>query len=135
VIGITVAALPGSGNLLPDSPEVVTELDSLRLLLLQTAEALGRGDAFEVERACNDLSSGAVNLRPAFGDLFPNRNGALSVDCEQARRRLLLPLLEARALYLAALRRWRRSLSLRRSLLDIRRDTLAYGEAEVSRWY
>lgn len=132
--GTTIAAFPRPATLAPDTSGSGMELEGLRLLLLRAADALGGGNALQVQQACNDLASGAVNLRPAFGELFPNRNGVSSVECEQQRRRLLLPVLEARAVYLAALRRWRRSLCLRRSLMDIERDASAYDEVEVSRW-
>ncbi|MFZ0705999.1 MAG: hypothetical protein WAM71_10385 [Candidatus Korobacteraceae bacterium] len=130
----SIGALSAPAGLASDSSGLGVELDSLRLLLLRGAEALGAGDAVEVQQACNELASGAVNLRPSFGELFPNRNGLTSVECEQRRRRILLPVLEARAFYLAALRRWRRSLCLRRNLMDLRRDAPAGDEAEVSRW-
>ncbi len=132
MIGTSITAL-SSADLTPEASPVAMELDSLRLLLLRAAEAMCAGDASQVQQACNDLSRTAVNLRPALGELFPNRNGA--VESDQQRRRVLLPLLEARAFYLAALRRWRRSLSLRRSLMDMQRDAPQYEEAEVSRWY
>jgi len=110
------------------------ELDRLRFLLLRGAEALCAGQGFEVEQACNQLASSVVNLRPAFAELFPDRNNLLSVDCEQQRRRLLQPVLEARAFYLAALRRWHRSLSLRRSLMEMQDLAPTYQDVEVSRW-
>ena len=134
MMGTTVSALPASAGLASDGSGLGVELDSLRVLLLRAAEALCAGDAVEVQQACNQLASGAVNLRPAFGELLPNRSGLTPVECEQRRRRILLPLLEARAFYLAALRRWRRSLCLRRNLMDLRRDAPACDEAEVSRW-
>ena len=128
-------ALSASANSLTEAASMAGELDSLRLLLVRAGEALGTGDALQVQQACNELASRAVNLRPAFAELFPPRPGGLPVESEQQRRRLFQPLLEARAFYRAALRRWRRSLALRRALLEMQNATAGYEEAEVSRWY
>ncbi len=130
----SVSALPGPDNSVPNGPGLAMELESLRLLLVQAAEALSAGDALQVQQDCNQLVDTAVNLRPAFAELFPNRNGMSPVDCEQQRRRLLQPLLQARAFYLAALRRWRRSLSMRRSLMEMQNAAPTYEQTEVSRW-
>lgn len=131
----TTAPLCGPANLAVDRSGITVELESLRLLLLRAAEALGRDDASQVERTCNDLHTRSVDLSPAFGELLPNRNGLSPVESEQQCRRLLVPLLEARAFYLAALRRWRRNLFLRRSLMKMQRDPLANNGADASGWY
>jgi hypothetical protein len=110
------------------------QAEKLRLLLLDAAQSLSSGDTSEVQRAAEELTRMAASLRPAFGELFPNPSGLAPMEVEQQRRRLLLPLLEARAFYLAGLRRWRRCLHLRRSLIEMKSDAPAYGEAELSRW-
>lgn len=130
----SVSTLPEIPSPVPNGPGLAMELESLRLLLVQGAEALSAGDALQVQQDCNQLAAAAVNLRPAFAELFPNRDGLSPVDCEQQRRRLLQPLLQARAFYLAALRRWRRSLSLRRSLMEMHNGAPTYERTEVSRW-
>lgn len=134
MIGTNSGGLSIAGSPTPAAPAVAMQLDSLRGLLLRAAEALCAGDASQIQQACEDLTSAVVNLRPAFGELFPNRNGMALAESEQQRRRLLLPVLEARAFYLAALRRCRRGLFLRRNLMEMRRDAPTYGGTEISRW-
>ena len=130
----SISALPAAANLPAEAPSVAMQVETLRLLLLGAAQALCGSDVPQVQKACDELTSAAVNLRPAWGDLFPNRSSVAAVECEQQRQRLLLPLLEARAFYLAGLRRWRRCLRLRHSLMDMQTDAPAYGDAELSRW-
>ncbi len=114
-------------------PALATEMESLRLLLLGAAEALCAGDASEVQQMCNQLTNLAVNLRPAFSEFFPNGSAMAAIELEQQRQRVLLPLLQARALYLAGLRRWRRALRLRRNLVEMQTGA-PFGDAEFSRW-
>ncbi len=130
----SISAFPNSMNLAADTPSVVMQLDALRLLLLNAAQAISAGDAPQVQAICEELTAFAVNLRPAWGELFPNRSGMTAMEYEQQRQRIVLPLLEARALYLAGLRRWRRSMRLRRSLVEMQTDAPAYGGDELSRW-
>jgi len=110
-----------------DSGRTEMQLESLRLLLLKTAESLCAGDAVAVEKAATKLMDLAAQSSSMARELA-------IADFEQKRRLLLLPLLEARAHYLATLRRWRRSLRLRRSLLNLQTGDGSYGNAEVSRW-
>ena len=116
----------------PQSP--AAQVDALRQLLLQAARAMCSSDAPQVQTACEELTQFAVNLRPAWGELLPGRNHLTAAEAEQQRQSLLRPLLDARAVYLAILRRWRRSLRLRRSLLEMHMDLPAVGGDELSRW-
>ena len=101
----SIAALPRLVDATPDATAVHLELESLRLLLLRVAEALCSGDASQVQQLSTDLDRCAVNLRPAFGKLLLDGKDLSLVECEQQRRRILQPLLEARSYYRAALRR------------------------------
>ncbi len=130
-----MVALPTPANSITARSPIAMALEGLRLLLLRAAEAMGAGDASEVSRLCDEVANSEVNLRPPFGELFTGCNGSSLIEVEQQRRRVLLPLLEARAFYLAALRRWRRNLCMRRSLMRAQRETLADDDADGSRWY
>ena len=129
---ISAVSMPASQSteILP----LAMQVEALRQLLLAAAQSLCGSDACEVQHASEELTRFAVNLRPAFGELLPNPSGMPALEIEQQRRPVLLPLLEARAFYLAGLRRWRRSLRLRRSLVEMQSDAPATGKAELSRW-
>jgi len=131
-----------AASLAPSSPgnhtlaaagSLAMQLEALRSLLASATNAIGSGDVLQVQAASEELTQLAVNLRPAWGELFPDRNSIVTLESEQRRQRLVLPLLEARAHYLAALRRWRRSLRLRRSLLEMRMEAPDHVD-ELSRW-
>lgn len=128
-----VSDLPIGARIGPERAMLDSQLASVLQLVLNAAQALCDGDASRVQDVCEDLTHMATNLQPAWGELVL-RDGGTKIDLEQERQRLLLPLLEARALYLAALRRWRRSLCLRRSLLEMQSESPAYGADELSRW-
>lgn len=121
-------------NLHADAQSPAIQLDALRTLLLNVAEAICSGDAPRVMAASAQLTALVVNLTPAWGELFPDGKHTAAMESEQQRLRVLLPMLEARALCLAALRRWRRSLRLRRSLLDMQTEVPACAGDELSRW-
>lgn len=128
-----VASLPALANDLIDDQSPPAQLEALRQLLHDGAQALSTGDALQAEAACSDLTRLAINLQPAFAALFPEHEARKGLGQEE-RQRLLLPLMEARAFYLAALRRWRRSLRLRQSLLEMQSESSAHGADELSRW-
>ena len=126
-------ASPAAENALVPAQSLAMQLEALRVLLLNMSRAITSGDALQVQAASEELTTLAVNLRPAWGELFPERNRIATLESEQGRQRLLLPLLEARAQYLAVLRRWRRSLRLRRSLLEMQVEAPDNVD-ELSRW-
>ena len=132
-----------------DEAALQQQLEALRLLLRKTAESLCAADPAEVEKNAAELTSLALAARSSWPAAMSETSQTVAkqepqscssarelaiADLEQKRRLLLLSLFEARALYLAALRRWRRSLRLRRSLLNLHAGDGSYGEAEFSRW-
>jgi hypothetical protein len=131
---VSVSASSTANNPYADMQSLALQLDTLRQLLLNAVQAIFTSDAPQVQTACEELTALAANLRPAWGELFPNQNNMTAMEAEQKRQLLLRPLFDARALYLASMRRWRRSLRLRRSLLEMQMEAPAYGGDELSRW-
>ena len=134
---MNTASLPSSSaanDICGHAQSLQLQLDALRRLLLDAAKAISTSDAQHVQSVCEALTAYAVNLRPSWGELFSTRD-LRSIQSEQEHRILLRSLLEARAFYVASMRRWRRSLRLRRSLLEMRTDLPAYDGDELFRGY
>ena len=133
MIAATIAGVPWV-DVPVEAGKPATLLESLRSLLLRGAQALYQDDASQLQTECDKLTTFVENLRPVFGKLFPDCDDLAPVQMDQQRRRVLRSVLEARALYLAAMRRCQRSVRLRRSLFDIRLESSADNADELSRW-
>jgi len=109
------------------------QLQALARLLFAAADSLCSGESEQVRGDCRQLSDFVSQLRVASAGLLARLPSATHGE-PMRRQAALLRAMEARAKYMAGLRRWRRALVLRRSLLGLRSDTPGYNNDELSRW-
>ena len=111
-------------------PELVLP-QILRTLLSTAIRALSRGDPAhlaEVSHAINGIATDILATSPN-GGCFP-----LTPDAQQQRQQVLDELRQQSSFCCAMLRRWRRSILLRRQLLDLATAPTIYTDSLDPRW-
>jgi hypothetical protein len=119
-----------SGSFPPEVQELVL-LEILKELLTATIRSLSRGEPAELAELSSSISANAEEVAATESDL---RRLPLTPAAQRQRRKLLAELRQQRSFCQAMLRRWRRSILLRRQLLDLATGTATYSEALDPRW-
>lgn len=107
---------------LPAEQELIL-LETLKSLLDGAGLYLSGGDALPLLEVSQQISSAAQALLAC--SVQPCRSPA-TPEAQEKRRQLLVELGQQRSFCRAMLRRWRRSLALRRQLLDIDSEPVPY---------
>ena len=112
-------------TLSPEAQELVL-LETLRALLTAAIQALSRGEAGSLAEVSRQVKRTAENIMATSLTLghFP-----LTPEARQRRQKLLAELRQQRSFCRAMLRRWRRSILLRRQLLDLATEPTIYSES------
>lgn len=111
---------------------LATQLLTLHQLLQVVAQSMCTDEAVGVEEASVRIAMLAGQTNRLLADLqMPDTAAAVCAGNEG--RRALLSVIEARAFFVAALRRWRRAMHLRRASLQSTQEPAGYGE-ELTRW-
>ena len=123
----------GSAGIAP-SPmdQELVLLETLKSLLEAAIRSLSGGDAevlIEVSRQIRSTADEVIALEAQLGRL-PG-----TPQAQQERRKLLAELGQQRAFCRAMLRRWRRSLVLRRQLFGLQAEPVPYTESLTAGWY
>ena len=123
----------GSAGIAP-SPmdQELVLLETLKSLLEAAIRSLSGGDAevlIEVSRQIRSTADEVIALAAQLGRL-PG-----TPQAQQERRKLLAELGQQRAFCRAMLRRWRRSLVLRRQLFGPQAEPVPYTESLTAGWY
>ena len=124
---VDTAATPGRAI----DQEVVL-LETLKSLLETAIRSLSGGEAgalIEVSRQIRSTADEVMALSLQLGHL------PWTPEAQQERRKLLEELGQQRAFCRAMLRRWRRSLVLRRQLLGLQAEPVPYTESMDAGWY
>ncbi len=107
-------------------------LETLKSLLETAIHSLTGGEVgalLEVSQQIRSTADEAMALSLQLGHL-PG-----TPEAQQQRRKLLAELSQQRAFCRAMLRRWRRSLVLRRQLLGLQAEPVPYTESLDASWY
>jgi hypothetical protein len=110
----------------------VVLLETLKSLLETAIRSLSGGEAgalIEVSRQIRSTADEVMALSLQLGHL------PWTPEAQQERRKLLEELGQQRAFCRAMLRRWRRSLVLRRQLLGLQAEPVPYTESMDAGWY
>jgi|SRR5208337_37157 len=119
-----------SGPFPPDAQELVL-LETLKELLTAAIRSLSRGEPKELVELSRNISATADEVAATESSLC---RLPLTPAAQQQRQKLLAELRQQRSFCRAMLRRWRRSILLRRRLLDLATGTATYSEALEARW-
>jgi hypothetical protein len=113
---------------LPEVQELVL-LETLKALLTAAIRALSRGEPAGLAEVSRDIHTTAADVLATSLNLgrFP-----LTPEAQRQRQKLLAEMRQQRAFCRAMLRRWRRSILLRRQLLDLATGPAIYREARWS---
>ena len=128
--GLETAAEPSTAPLSRADQELVL-LETMKSLLDEAMRSLSGGEAWallEVSRQINMTAQQLTALALQLGRL------PMTAEAQQQRRRLLADLSQQRAFCRAMLRRWRRSLMLRRQMLASRSEPAPYTESLAANW-
>jgi hypothetical protein len=115
----------------PTEIQELVLLETLSTLLRAAIRSLSRGEPanlVDVSRDINAAASEVIATTLNFSRL------PLTPVAQQQRQRLLAELRQQRSFCRAMLRRWRRSILLRRQLLDLATGPATYSEALDPRW-
>jgi len=112
----------------PVSPEVreLVLLETLKALLSAATRALSRGDPAALAEVSRDIHSTAADITAASLSLARLQ---LTPESQRRRRKLLTEMCQQGSFCWAMLRRWRRSILLRRQLLDLATEPTIYSES------
>ena len=119
----------GNGRLSQDM--VLQQMTVVRDLMMAAARSIFQNRPEVLLGACHEIATAAAALQL---ELCEMQSQSLPATAREERNRLLWQLFAARAFFDAALRRWRRSLMLRRNLLRLRDESLSFDDAPL-RWY
>jgi hypothetical protein len=115
-----------SSSLPPQIDQELVLLETLKELLTAAMRSLSGGEAGNLMETSRQIRSTASDLMSLASDLAHLPSTA---EEEQQRRKLLAELSQQRAFCRAMLRRWRRSLLLRRQLLALHGEPEGYSES------
>ena len=106
-------------------------LETLKSLLDGAVRALAGGEAaslLEVSRQIEFTAQQLIALSLQLGRI------PWTAEAQQNRRKLLAELAQQRAFCRAMLRRWRRSIALRKQLLALANEPAPYSESLAAKW-
>ena len=106
-------------------------LETLKALLTAAIRALSHAEPANLPEVSRDINATAEEVMAASlhqGDL------TLTPEEQQRRQKLFRELRQQRSFCRALLRRWRRSILLRRQLLEVATEPVTYGEPLEPRW-
>lgn len=114
-----------NSSLPPQLDQELVLLETLKELLTSAIRCLSGGEAGSLVETSRQISATAGDLMALAGQLG---HLPLTAEEQQRRRKLLAELSQQRSFCRAMLRRWRRSLLLRRELLAVQTEPETYAE-------
>ena len=129
---MTLSIQSGSTSVATEHEQVLRQMECVAALLTSATNSLCEHDLPSLPDPFRELASAAGQLQSLLLSLAPAQ---WCPDVDLRRRKLLADLVQQRALYVACLRRWRRSLQLRRHLLEMHSDAACYGDTMATGEY
>lgn len=113
--------------------DLAARLLSLRQLLQEVAQSMCADELHGVAEVSAGIGDLARQTTARLQDLQRLNPAGIALCSGEELRRTLLTVVEARAFFVAALRRWRRAMRLRHASLQRTQEPAGYGE-DLTRW-
>ena len=130
---VPTAARAPLGGSHPDEGDLAALLLNLRRLLQTGALALCAGELTGISETSAHILVLASQAKDRLAQLRAAQYPAPDIEICRRVRKELLSIMEARSFFVAVLRRWRRAVRLRRSLLPASEESTGYA-MDVTGW-